>query len=98
MTMADFDAEQASAAVPVVAVVTGEAILAVRDWMLFRAYHVRANSPTGMQLSRHFRATVKGFNDDFGYACRNWADVAEVTKAIYAARAEAERAAKEAGR
>lgn len=96
--MADFDADQASAAVAVESVVTGGAVLAVRNWMLLRAYHTRATSPGGMQLTSRFRATVKGFNADFGYACRNWSDVAEVTKALYAARAEAERAARGAGR
>ena len=98
MTMADFDADQASASVPVAAVVVGQAaMLQVQNWTMFRAFHTRATSPGGMQLTRNFRATVKGFNEAYGFTCRNWADVAEITTAIYAERDRADKARREAG-
>lgn len=95
--MTNFDEYQASAAVAVESIVVGPATLVVREWMVFRAYHVRATSPAGMQLSSRFRATVKGFNEAYGFNCRNWAEVAEVTKAVYAERDRAARAARESG-
>ena len=82
--MPSSEEEQAAASVPVVAVVTGErATRLVADAMRFRAYHTRATSPAGMQATRHFRATIKGFNSDYGFACKSWADVAEVTTEVY---------------
>ena len=75
------DEEQASASVPVVAVVTGEVnTLAVRDRLILRAYHTRAK--TGMNLSRVFSPTVKGFNQAYGQSCKSWADVLTVTTAM----------------
>lgn len=87
----------ASASVPVIAVVVGEvATRAVHDAMVFRAFHTRATSPGGMQLSRGFTATVKGFNERYGTSCRNWAQVAEVTTAVYALIKRAQTAGEEA--
>lgn len=51
-----------------------QAIKAVADRMRLRAYRVRAT--TGMNLTRVFRPTIKGFNADYGTACKTWADVA----------------------
>lgn len=79
----EFDADQASASVPVAGIIVGEAATrAFADRMRLRAYLTRAESPTGMQLTRAFRATVKGFNADYGQACRNWADVARVAREL----------------
>lgn len=90
-----FSEEEASAGVPVEAVVSSpEAILALRDWVMLRAFHTRATSPSGMNLSRVFTATIKGFNERYGTTCKSWAQVAEVTKAVYALRDAADREAK----
>lgn len=76
--------DQAAAAVPVAAIVTGErATRLVADAMRFRAYHTRATSPMQMQMTRTFRATVRGFNADYGFTCKSWADVAKVTTEVY---------------
>lgn len=91
--MSDFDEDQASASVPVTSVVVGvEAMQAIQNWIMFRAFHTRATSPGGMQMTRAFKATVKGFNEAYGFTCRNWSEVAEVTKAVYALRDEADKA------
>lgn len=74
--MPDFDEAQASASVPVVAVVTFPDTLAVRDRLIMRAYLTKAT--TGMNLTRAFVPTVRGFNEAYGARCRNWAQVAQV--------------------
>lgn len=74
-----FDEAQASASVPVVAVVTYPHTLALRDRMIMRAYLITATSTfrPRMQLTRNFTATIKGFNEAYGARCRNWAQVAQ---------------------
>ena len=63
-----------SASVPVVAVVSAEAnTIKVRNRLLLRAYRTKAK--TGMDISRVFRATIKGFNAEYGQTCKTWADV-----------------------
>lgn len=66
-----------SASVPVVAVVAGPSTLRVAERMRVRAYLTRATSPGGMQLSRGFTATIKGFNADYDARCKTWAQVAQ---------------------
>lgn len=84
-----FDEDRASASVPVASAVVGRvATLAVRDAMVFRAFHTRAR--TGMQLTRAFKVTVAAFNVAYGQSCKSWADVLKITTAAYAA-IEAER-------
>lgn len=71
----EFDEAQASASVPVTAVVTYPYTLAVRDRMILRAYMTKAT--TGMDLTGAFRATIKGFNDTYRARCKSWAQVAQ---------------------
>jgi hypothetical protein len=67
-----------SASAPVVAVVAGPpAMLDLRERMILRAFMTRATSPGGMQLSRAFTATIKGFNETYGAKCRTWSQVAQ---------------------
>lgn len=73
--MTQFDEAKVSASVPVVAVVTYPYTLAVRDRMIVRAYLTKAT--TGMNLTRAFVPTVKGFNEAYEARCRNWAQVAQ---------------------
>ena len=80
--MSRFDEDQASAAVPVVAVVTGEGISKVAASARLMAYATAARSQGRMQLTRNFRATIKGFNADYGRACKTWDDVAQAVKAL----------------
>lgn len=77
-----------SASVPVSAVVVApEAMLKVRDMVTLMAYRTAASTQGRMQLSRAFRATIKGFNKAYGQNCRTWGDVlVEVTKMIKAER------------
>lgn len=71
------DAEQVSASAPVAAVVVGPVnTLAVRERMILRAYLTKAT--TGMNLTRVFAPTVKGFNETYGARCRSWDQVAQV--------------------
>lgn len=67
--------EQRSAAVPVESVVTGDALLEVAWRTRLMAYRTAARSGGKMQLTRVFRATIKGFNSDYGQSCRTWDDV-----------------------
>lgn len=78
--MPEFDEDQVSASVPVVAVVTYPYTLAVRDRMIMRAYLTTATSTfrPRMQLTRNFTATIKSFNEAYGARCRNWDQVAQV--------------------
>jgi hypothetical protein len=62
------------------AVVTGDGVRKVADRMRLRAYRTRAT--TGMNLTRVFRATIKGFNADYGTTCKTWADVARESERL----------------
>lgn len=78
--MARFDEDQASASVPVAAVVVGPVnTVKVRERLMVRAYLTTATSPSRprMQLTRAFTATIKGFNDAYGARCRTWDQVAQ---------------------
>lgn len=76
------DAEtQAAASVPVIAVLTGDQIMAFRESTLVRAYATAARTDGKMQLTRVFRATVAKFNAEYGHACKSWADVRAVLNA-----------------
>lgn len=69
-----FDEDQASASVPVASVVVGpEDTLKVRNRLMLRAYRTKAK--TGMDLSRVFKTTIKGFNAEYGTSCKTWACV-----------------------
>lgn len=48
--------------------------------MILRAYRTRAK--TGMNLTRNFTPTIRGFNTEYGRACRSWADVLTEADAI----------------
>lgn len=79
--------DMAAAAVPVVAVVTGEGVHKVANMARLMAY--RSWGRTGMLLARNFRPTVKGWNVEHGQACRTRADVGAAADAmIKAIRAE----------
>ena len=70
--------ERLSAGVPVVAVLTGEQITALRESALLIAYKTAARHDGQMQLTRAFKATVRKFNTQYGHSCRTWADVRAV--------------------
>jgi hypothetical protein len=63
---------------PAIIVLTGEQITALASSARLIAYRVAARSDGKMQLTHAFRATVKGFNADYGHSCRTWADVRAV--------------------
>lgn len=77
--MTQFDEDQASASVEVTAVVTYPYTLALRDRMIMRAYLTTATSTSKprMQLTRHFTATIKDFNESYGAQCKTWDQVAQ---------------------
>lgn len=77
------DGQDQAEAVEVAGVIAGrDNMVSFRRRMLLRAYLTRAESPTGMQLTRSFTATIKGFNEEFGQACRTWKDVAVTARKI----------------
>lgn len=59
-------------------VLTGDQITALREGLFVRAYAIAARTDGAMQLTRTYRATVRGFNDDYGHRCKTWADVRAV--------------------
>jgi hypothetical protein len=73
--------DQLAASVPVTAIVVGpENTIKVRSRLILRAYSTRAK--TGMDTSRAFKATVKGFNAEYGTSCKTWAEVAVKAEAM----------------
>lgn len=74
--------DQASASVPVEAVVTGDGIARVAASARLMAYSTAARHQGRMQLTRNFKATIKGFNADYGRTCKTWDQVAEAVKEI----------------
>lgn len=77
------DDDQRSASVPVESVVTGDGVRQVAARARLIAYRTAAQSGGKMQLTRVFRATIKGFNADYGQSCRTWSDVlVKVTEMI----------------
>jgi len=66
--------EELGASVGVEAVVIAPNTIKVRSRLILSAYATRAK--TGMNLSRAFTPTVKGFNAEYGTRCKTWAHVA----------------------
>lgn len=62
-------------------VLTGDQITALREGLFVRAYAVAARTDGAMQLTRTYRATVRGFSSEYGHKCKTWADVRAVLKA-----------------
>ena len=62
-------------------VLTGEQITRLRGAVGLMAYRVAARSGGRMHLSAKVKVTVRGFNSDYGTACKTWGDVKAVLTA-----------------
>lgn len=74
--MTQSEQDQASASVPVAAVVTGEGMTWLRDRMILRAF--RTKGATGLNPTGHVNLTIKGFNEAYGARCKSWAQIVQV--------------------